>query len=160
MAMMAFERDIDTHAEAFGSTLTPRNRITDATKEAPTIARLVALDRGDVLRIKNGRGTRVRATDGVLWITEENSPDDHVLLPGGSLELAQTGLAVVLAHRAARVVVEVPAGVTPPRAVDLTLGRGQRGMRIALGEPTPVSLSLIAAAIGTFIGKVLASIDA
>ena len=160
MAMMAFERDIDTHAEAFGSTLTPRNRVTGATKEAPTIARLVALDRGDVLRIKNGRGTRVRATDGVLWITEENSPDDHVLLPGGSLELAQTGLAIVLAHRAARVVVEVPAGVTPPRSVELTLGRGQRGMRIALAEPTPVSLSLIAAAIGTFIGKVLASIDA
>ena len=160
MAMMVFERDIDTHAEAFGSTLTPRNRVTDATKEASTIARLVALDRGDVLRIKNGRGTRVRATDGVLWITEENSPDDHVLLPGGSLELAQTGLAVVLAHRAARVVVEVPAGVTPPRAVDLTLGRGQRGVRIALREPTPISLTFIAAAIGTFIGKVLASIGA
>ena len=81
MAMMAFERDIDTHAEAFGSTLTPRNRVTGATKEAPTIVRPVALDRGNVLRIKNGRGTRVHATDGVLWITEENSPDDHVLLP-------------------------------------------------------------------------------
>jgi hypothetical protein len=155
MAMMASERDINPDAEALGSTMTPRNRVTDATKEASTIVRLVALDRGDVLRIQNGRGTRVRATDGVLWITEENSPDDHVLLPGRSLELAQTGLAIVLAHRPARVVV----GVTPARVVELRLGRGKRGMRIALAEPTPISLSLIVAGIGTVIGKVLASID-
>ena len=159
MAMIAFERAIDTDAGAFGSMSTPRNRVTHATKEASTIAGLVALDRGDVLRIKNGRGTRVHATDGVLWITEENSPDDHVLLPGGSRELALTGLAIVLAHRAGRVVVEVPAGVKPPRSVELTLDRGKRRVRIALAEPTPISRSLIVAGIGTVIGRVLASID-
>lgn len=119
----------------------------------------VALDRGDLLRVRNGGGARVRATDGVLWITEEGSADDHVLLPGDFLDLAPTATATVLAHRPARVVVEVPAGVTPPRAVDLTLGRGKRAMRIMLPNPAPISLSMIATGIAAVIGNVLASIN-
>ena len=87
---------------SFASPARPRNR--------PRSSGAVALDRGNLLRIKNGRGTRIRVASGVLWITEENSPEDHVLRPGDAIDLTRTGLAIVLAHRVARVVVEVPRG--------------------------------------------------
>ena len=157
MDMMAFQRNISTGTPEFNSLSTAKSRVAGAADGASPIVRPVALDRGDLLRIRNGRGTRVRATHGVLWITEEYSAEDHVLLPGDSLTLAQTGMAIVLAHRPARVVIEVPVGVTAPRAVELTLGLGRRGMRIALADPTPVSLSRIVTGVATVVGNALAS---
>ncbi len=137
---------------------TAKRGVTDATKGPSPIVRPVTLDRGNVLRIRNGRGTRIRAASGMLWITEENSPEDHVLLPGDVLALAQTGMALVLAHRAARVVVEVPVGVTPPRAVEMAPADGEAGRRIALATPAPISLPAIGPVLVTALGDVRASI--
>jgi hypothetical protein len=95
---------------------------------------------------------------GVLWVTEENSPDDHVLLPGAAIDLAKKGTAIALAHRPARIVIEVPPGVAPPRRVELALADGERGWRIALAVATPISLATIAAGVATVIGNALASI--
>ena len=159
MVMIAFQRNISIGTPECTSLSTAKSRVPRANEGAAAIVRPVALDRGDSLRIRNGRGTRVRMTDGVLWITEENSIEDHVLLPGDCLDLAQTGTAIVLAHRAARLVVEVPAGVTPPRAVEMALRYGKRVVPIALADPTPISLSTIATGIATAIGNALASID-
>jgi hypothetical protein len=137
---------------------TAKRRVADATDGPPPIVRPVALDRGNVLRIRSGRGTRVRVASGVLWVTEEDSPEDHVVLPGDAIDLAQTGTAIVLAHRVSRVVVEVPAGVTPPRAVEMAVADGEPGMRIALVDPTPMSLSTMVTGVATVIGNALASI--
>jgi hypothetical protein len=52
-------------------------------------------------------------------------PGHHVLLPDDAVVLAQTGLAIVLAHRPARVVLELPHGVAPPRAVEIALADGE-----------------------------------
>ena len=91
-----------------------RSRVTSAAGTRPWIVKPIALDRGNLLRILNGRGTRIRVASGVLWVTEENNPDDHVLLPGDAIDLAEKGTAIALAHRPARVVIEVPYGVATP----------------------------------------------
>jgi hypothetical protein len=64
----------------------------------------------------------------------------------------------VLARRTARIVVEVPAGVTPPRAFEMALADGEAGRRIALATPTPISLSTIARGLATDLGEARASI--
>jgi hypothetical protein len=137
---------------------TARSRATGAARTRPSIVKPIALDRANLLRIRDGRGTRIRVASGVLWVTEENSPDDHVLLPGAAIDLAKKGTAIVLAHRPARLVIEVPPGVTPPRRVEMALADGERGWRIALAVATPISLATIAAGVATVIGNALASI--
>ena len=135
-----------------------RSRVTGAAGTRPSIVKPIALDRGNLLRILNGRGTRIRVASGVLWVTEENNPEDHVLLPGAAIDLAKKGTAIALAHRTARIVIEVPDGVAPPRRVEMALADGERGQRIALAVPTPISLATIALGCATVIGNVLASI--
>ena len=53
----------------------------------------IRLAPGNVVRIVRGRGARLTARRGALWISEEGSLDDHVLMPGDSLtlELASSG---------------------------------------------------------------------
>ncbi len=70
----------------------------------------------------------------------------------------QAGTAIALAHRVSRVVVEVPAGVTSPRVVEMALTDGGSGTRIALAVRMPKSLATIATGIATIIGKLVASI--
>ncbi len=118
---------------------TTKRRLADATDGPLPIVKLVFLDQGNLLRIRNGRGTQVRVASGVLWLTEENSPEDHVLLPGDAIDLAHSGTALALALQVSRVVIEVPVGVTPPRAVEIAMVEGEPGMRIALAEPTPIA---------------------
>jgi hypothetical protein len=122
------------------------------------IVKPVALDRGNVLRIRDGRGTRLHVVSGVLWVTEENSPADHVLLPGDAFDLCQAGTAIALAHRVSRVVLEIPAGLASPRVVEMALTDGGSGTRIALAVRMPISLAMIAVGIATIIGKLVASI--
>jgi hypothetical protein len=74
-----------------------------------TLSRPVALDRGDVLRIRHGRGVTVRPESGVLWVTEERMPGDVFVAPGALCRLEGMGLALLYAHRASRVVIDVPA---------------------------------------------------
>lgn len=160
MTTIRFQPDLNAGIPEFDSSSMARRRVAGATGGASPIVKPVALDRGDLLCIRNGRGTRVHATSGVLWITEENSHDDHVLLPGDAIDLAQSGTAILLAHRAARVVVEVPPGVTPPRAVEMVLADGASRGRIALGAPTTISLSMIRAGAAMAIGRTIAAIQA
>ena len=58
------------------------------------MSELLELRRGRVLRV-SGIGRTVRAHQGRVWITEENSRRDIVLDPGQSFRLAGPGLALV-----------------------------------------------------------------
>jgi Protein of unknown function (DUF2917) len=158
MAIMTFQSYVNAGIPGFGSSSTAKSRVAGAAEAASPIVRPVALDRGNVLRIKNGRGTRVRAASGVLWITEENSPEDHSLLQGDAIDLTQKGTAIVFAHRPARVILELPRGVVPPGAVEMALADGEPGRSIALATPTPISLSTIARGLATVLGEASASI--
>jgi hypothetical protein len=53
------------------------------------------LDRGQILRMRDGAGSTICAREGSVWITEENLPRDIVLQPGSCYRLRQPGLAVV-----------------------------------------------------------------
>ena len=69
----------------------------------------------------------------MLWLSEEGNLDDRVLLRGDSITLEHAGKALLLAVRPSRVIVEIPEGVTPPRALEVAIGDGRPGRRIGLG---------------------------
>jgi len=119
-------------------TTSPSTSVDSAAAVRTFVVSTIALPRASVLRIHNGRGTRIRAARGVLWITEENDTVDHLLSPGEAHTLAHDGAAIVYAQRRARVVVEIGEGVPPPQAVDLAPAEGEPGRRITLaGSPAP-----------------------
>ena len=100
-----------------------------------TLSRPVALDRGDVLRIRDGGGLAVRPTSGVLWVTEERSVDDRVVGPGETCRLEGMGLALVYAQRAGQVVIDVPARPARRPDVQLATHGGDDARPIALALP-------------------------
>ncbi|HEX6138724.1 MAG TPA: DUF2917 domain-containing protein [Casimicrobiaceae bacterium] len=108
------------HAGVYGWTTVPG-----------ALVKPVTLERGNVLRILDGRGTQLTPASGVLWITEERSANDTVLLPGDTHRLGNPGTTVVLAYRPGRIVLEVPAGTQVPRRVDIACAEGEPGYAIA-----------------------------
>jgi Protein of unknown function (DUF2917) len=105
------------------------------------------LDTGSVIRIVDGGGMRLTATSGVVWITEEGRLDDFVLLPGDSHRIANAGLTLVLAHRAARVRMAVPSGTFLPRRMDVARADGTAERRVAFSGDYTVRLRMMRAAI-------------
>jgi len=57
--------------------------------------KILLLDRGETIPLRDVQGRTVRAHSGRIWITEENGRRDVVLEPGESFQLAYSGLAVV-----------------------------------------------------------------
>jgi hypothetical protein len=49
------------------------------------------------LRLTDGAGTRLRAIDGVLWVTIDGDPRDQVLQPGDSLVIDSSRPVLVTA---------------------------------------------------------------
>jgi hypothetical protein len=68
------------------------------------------LQRGTVVRLREGPGTTITASAGAVWITEENSPHDVVLSPGESFTLARPGLTLVQAFRDASLAIDPARG--------------------------------------------------
>ena len=91
----------------------------------------ILLDTGNVLRIRDGGGMRVTTASGVLWITEENSTSDTVLLPGETHRVSHPGLTLVAAHWRSLALLEADPDVAPPRRVDVAVNEGAPGHRIA-----------------------------
>jgi hypothetical protein len=55
------------------------------------------LARGQVLKLRDGSGSTVCASDGTVWITEENSVKDVVLQAGQCYRLERSGVALLQA---------------------------------------------------------------
>ena len=81
---------------------------------SPGTGKLIALKNAELLCRRHGRGMRVRALSGKLWITEADSSADQMLSPGDEVELARAGKAIVSAIRPARLVIELIAGNARP----------------------------------------------
>jgi len=101
----------------------------------PTLARPVALDRGDVLRIRDGGGLTLRPQSGVLWVTEEKFGDDRVITPGDVCRLEGMGLALVYAHRASKVAIDIPATLDRVPDVRIAVHGGDVSRPVALDAP-------------------------
>jgi hypothetical protein len=57
----------------------------------------IGLTRGGLLRIEDGRGTRVRVETGEVWITQAEDPNDVYLRAGESFLLDRDGVALLQA---------------------------------------------------------------
>jgi Protein of unknown function (DUF2917) len=53
------------------------------------------LQRGQTLKVVDGLGSTVCASQSAVWITEENRPRDIVLQPGSCYRLSNRGVAVI-----------------------------------------------------------------
>ena len=126
---------------------------------SPGAGKLIALESAELLCIRNGRGMRVRALSGMLWITEADSSADQMLRPGDEVDLARAGMAIVSAVRPARLVIEPVTGNARADAVEKVHADGRR-TRIALGMPTQGVVASLAGAISTALVKAIAPIDA
>ena len=63
----------------------------------------VRLARGQTLKVHDGAGSTICASEGTVWITEENSRKDVVLEPGHCFKLQSQGLTIVQAFADASV---------------------------------------------------------
>jgi hypothetical protein len=100
-----------------------------------TLARPIALDRGDVLRIRGGGGLTLRPQSGVLWVTEEKFGDDRVIAPGDVCRLEGMGLALVYAHRASKVAIDLPGTLDRVPDVRIAMHGGDQSRPVALDAP-------------------------
>ena len=119
--------------------------ITDLLSAAPSM-KTYRLRRGGVLRILDGRHARIRVISGVVWITEEGGPVDHVLARGESLALEHEGIALAQPCRRARIAVEVPAGIVPPRRIEWAPREGEAGL--ADGRASRAAAAIVGAIVG------------
>lgn len=66
--------------------------------------------------VTNGKGTTVRIEGGCVWITEEKSFIDHVLVAGQRYTFDRPGVAIATAHEDACVTLDAPRfGAWPAR---------------------------------------------
>ncbi len=81
--------------------------------------------------------------------------DDIVLRPGDMTSLAFPGTAIALAHEAARVVLEVPDGIDPPRAVEVAARESEPGRRLDFRAPSLVgaTVALVKAAAASILAR-------
>lgn len=90
----------------------------------------VSMPRGAVLRIEGGAGVLVCVWSGEVWLTEQDSASDHVLVAGQSVRLHCAGTALAHAFRRAQIglssggeslaasrITLIPPGGRPPALV-------------------------------------------
>jgi hypothetical protein len=64
----------------------------------PGYGRLIDLERGDLLRLDDARGTTLRVTRGKLWVTQHRDLRDIVLVPGDVWTIERRGLTLARAE--------------------------------------------------------------
>ena len=80
----------------------------------------IGMPRGSLLRIDDGAGVLVYVWEGELWLTQDDSPKDHMLLAGQSFYVERGGAALVHAFRRSTVSLSSPWPDLPARKVTLT----------------------------------------
>lgn len=85
------------------------------------------LDRGDLVRLDDARGTTLRVTRGTLWITQEKERNDVVLHAGDVWAVERDGLTLVEAQSVAGLCLVGPGAA--PSHLGL-VRRGGRGVRV------------------------------
>ena len=91
----------------------------------------MALERGEIVRVRDGRGLVLRANAGTVWVTEEGEAGDVVLVPGGAHRIASNGVTLIEAQRDARIEVEAVVGTLARRSIE----------RVPRPAPTPKAAS-------------------
>ena len=71
--------------------------------------------RGSMLRIEDGVGVQVRVLEGEVWLTQEGSATDHMLLAGQSFRIDRPGLSIAQAFKHSLVSLSSPVPGVPAR---------------------------------------------
>lgn len=58
---------------------------------------VIALQPGQIVTLDDAQGVRIRATEGIVWVTYEDSEKDLIVGPGETLVVARNGRTVVQA---------------------------------------------------------------
>jgi DUF2917 family protein len=58
---------------------------------------VLALEAGQILTLDDAVGLSILARSGTVWVTEEGSPNDHIVGPGDTLIVAHPGRTLVQA---------------------------------------------------------------
>jgi hypothetical protein len=67
---------------------------------------MLCLQTGQVLTLDDAAGRRIHAAMGTVWVTEEDTREDHIVTKGDSLVLAKDGRTVVQALSPSWVVIQ------------------------------------------------------
>jgi hypothetical protein len=59
----------------------------------------VGMPAGSILRIDDGAGVLIHVWEGELWITQDGSPKDHMLLAGQSFRVDRGGATIAQAFK-------------------------------------------------------------
>ena len=76
---------------------------------------------GSVMHIRGGRGAVLAPRSGVLWVSEAESANDTMVLPGDAYRITGTGPVTVVAHGAARFAIRLPEDSSTGTSVELAL---------------------------------------
>lgn len=102
----------------------------------------LAMTRGAVLRIEDGRGIQIHVCEGSIWLTQEGDPRDRYLGPGASFQLDRDGVAIAQATSRSLVMVTSAQPPAPARRAS-ALERAVRywaGLFAPRARPTSASL--------------------
>ena len=67
---------------------------------------VLALEPGQVVTLDDAQGVRIRASEGIVWVTYEDSLKDLIVGPGETLTVARNGRTVVQALQPAHVAIQ------------------------------------------------------
>jgi hypothetical protein len=85
--------------------------------------RLIGLNAGEVLHLRDVAGDQILVVQGVAWVTQEGDPHDHVLERGDQFRFDRNGLALVTSMAgAAKLVVEAGSNRLPDAVRGRDLG--------------------------------------
>jgi len=70
--------------------------------------RSLALARGAMHRIVNGRGWQIQVAEGELWLTQDHDSRDYLLRAGESFTVERDGMTIVCAMRPAVITLSAP----------------------------------------------------
>ena len=82
--------------------------------EVRSKAPVLALAAGDVVTLDDARGTRIQAQAGMVWVTEEADPQDHVVGRGETLIVARAGRTVIQALEPSWIALGRPRAANEP----------------------------------------------
>jgi|CXWL01.1.fsa_nt_gi hypothetical protein len=79
----------------------------------------IGIPRGRLLRVDDGAGMVIRVWEGEVWVTEEDSGQDHMLQAGQEFRLGRRGAAIAHAFRRSVISLVATASGIAPRRVAL-----------------------------------------
>jgi len=95
-----------------------------------TILHANSLQRGAWLALEDGVATVIQVKRGEVWISEEGSFIDHILVAGQHYAIDRPGVAIVSMQSEAHVAMHLPTDGMPPRRIDLHAAGNGKGYRL------------------------------